>query len=146
MNDASLTIGKVARQAGVNIETLRYYERRGLLVPDDHRESGYRLYTPEAVNRIRFIKSAQQLGFTLNEIVALLRLRVSHKASCRTVKRKAEEKLQNIRNKIAGLKALERVLKDLIRRCRTGATTEACPIMKSLDLSGKNAVYHGGQK
>ena len=123
MNEASLTIGKVARQAGVNIETLRYYERRGLLVPDGRRESGYRLYTPAAAQRVRFIKSAQQLGFTLNEIVALLRLRVSHKASCGAVKRKAEEKLQNVRNKIAGLKALERVLKEssVSRRSHDGS-------------------------
>ena len=131
-----LTIGKVARQAGVNIQTIRYYERERLLMPSGRRESGYRLYTSEAVQRIRFIKSAQQLGFTLKEIVGLLRLRVSHQGSCGTVKRKAEGKLQDVQTKIAGLKALERILKDLINTCRSGAATEACPILKSLDLNG----------
>lgn len=128
-----LTIGKVARQAGVNIQTVRYYERQRLLMPDGHRESGYRLYTGEAVKKLRFIKNAQELGFTLKEIEGLLRLRVSQRARCGDVKRRAEAKLQNVRRKIGGLRALENVLLKLIRACRNRSTTDNCPILKSLE-------------
>lgn len=130
-----LTIGKVAKQAGVNIQTVRYYERQRLLMPDGHRESGYRLYTGEAVKKLRFIKNAQELGFTLKEIKGLLRLRVSHRNRCDNVKKKAEAKLQNVQQKIKSLKALENVLLKLIRACRNRSTTGHCPIIKSLDVN-----------
>lgn len=129
-----LTIGKVARQAGVNIQTVRYYERRGLLVPNGHRDSGYRLYDDEAVQKIRFIKNAQALGFTLKEIAGLLRLRVNRSARCKTVKRKAESKLADVKTKIAQLKSMERVLEALIHTCRRKGTTGSCPILKSLEV------------
>lgn len=131
--NAKLTIGKLAKQAGVNIDTVRYYERRGLLSPDGYRDSGYRLYDPEAARKLRFIKNAQELGFTLKEISGLLRLRVSSRARCGDVKKKAEVKLAGVQEKIAGLKALERVLRDLIRSCRSRATTDHCPILESLE-------------
>jgi len=135
--DAQLTIGRVARQAGVNVQTLHYYERRGLLSPAGRRESGYRLYRPDAVRRVRFIKNAQELGFTLNEISGLLRLRVSHAARCPDVKKKAQAKLMDIRGKILRLKAMERVLKDLVQCCRSRSTTDHCPILKSLEINGR---------
>ena len=131
---AELTIGRVATQAGVNIQTIRYYERRGLLIPDGRRESGYRFYDEEAIRKLRFIKNAQELGFTLREISGLLRLRVSHRARCGDVKRKAEAKLRDVRAKIAGLKAMDRVLRNLVKTCRNQATTEHCPILKSMDI------------
>lgn len=132
--NTELTIGKVATQAGVNIQTVRYYERRGLLNPDGRRDSGYRLYTDEAVRKIQFIKNAQALGFTLREIMQLLRLKVSDTARCGDVKRKAEAKLKDIRAKMEGLKALEKTLADLVRTCRSGATTDRCPVLKSLEV------------
>ena len=135
--DTQWTIGKVAKIAEVNIQTVRYYERRGLVSPDAHKDSGYRLYGPEAAQKIRFIKNAQDLGFTLKEIAGLLRLRVSHRARCGDVKKKAGVKLQNVREKILSLKALEKTLLDLIRTCRSQATTNACPILKSLELNKK---------
>jgi len=132
--ESKLTIGKLARGAGVNVETIRYYERRGLLSPDGYRDSGYRLYTQEALKKIRFIKNAQKLGFTLKEITGLLRLRVSHSAHCGDVKKKAERKLGDVREKIAGLKALEKVLRELIESCEARAATDRCPILKSLEI------------
>lgn len=134
MGTQLLTIGAVAKRARVNIQTVRYYERRGLVFPDDHRDSGYRLYSDEAVRKIRFVRNAQDLGFTLNEIMSLLKLQVSKRSQCGRVKRKAEEKLVDVRAKIGGLKAIEKVLSDLIRTCHARDATEPCPILRSLEL------------
>ncbi|MBI2071041.1 MAG: heavy metal-responsive transcriptional regulator [Elusimicrobia bacterium] len=141
----SLTIGKVAKLGGVNIQTVHYYERRGILFPDDRRDSGYRLYNEEAVQKLRFIKNAQALGFTLKEIEGLLKLRVSHRARCGDVKRKAETKLRSVREKIASLKAMEKTLLGLVRTCRIKATTDRCPILRSLEIKdGKRSLPKGG--
>ena len=137
---AELTIGKVARQARVTVQTIRYYERRGLLSPSGHRDSGYRLYTQEAVQKIRFIKNAQGLGFTLKEISGLLRLRVNNRARCGTIKIKAEAKLEDIHAKIADLRAMQRVLKSLIKTCRRKSLTEECPILRSLEYRSGNLL------
>lgn len=128
-----MTIGKIARQAGVNIQTVRYYERRGLLRPDDYRDSGYRLYSDEAVKRLRFIKNAQGLGFSLDEVAKLLRLRVGHKAQCGPVRRQAESRLGIVQEKIADLRSIEKTLNRLIRTCSTKGTTSSCPILASLE-------------
>jgi len=130
---AELTIGRVARKAGVNIQTLRYYERRGILPPDGRRESGYRLYADEAIRKIRFIKNAQELGFTLVEIARLLRLRVGRRTECGKVRRQAEARLKIVKEKIGALKAMERVLGRLVRTCSRRGTTAACPILESLE-------------
>lgn len=132
--EAELTIGAIAKQAGVNVQTLRYYERRGLLLPLERRESGYRLYSAEAVQKLRFIKNAQTLGFTLKEISDLLRLRVSHRAHCDTVKKKTEEKLRDVAEKIHALTAIQRTLRTLAGACHRRATTDACPILNSLEV------------
>ena len=132
--DAQLTIGKVAKEAGVNIQTLRYYERRGMIQPVSRRDSGYRLYGSDASHRIRFIKRAQELGFTLREISELLKLKVSHRARCGDVKKKAERKLADVEMKMRALKAIEAALKELIRKCRNEATTDDCPILRSLEI------------
>lgn len=134
MGNQLLTIGAVAKRARVNIQTVRYYERRGLVVPDDHRDSGYRLYSDEAIMKIRFVRNAQDLGFTLSEIMSLLKLQVTKRSQCEGVKRKAEEKLADVRAKIAGLKAIENVLSDLIRTCHARNATDPCPILRSLEL------------
>lgn len=128
-----LTIGKVARQAGVNIQTVRYYERRNLLSPAERTESGYRLYSPEAVRVLRFIRNAQELGFSLDEIARLLRLRVGRKVPCGKVKKQAQARLEIVRNKIEGLRAMEKVLNRLIRTCAARGTTARCPMLESLE-------------
>lgn len=128
-----LTVGRVARQAGVNLQTVLYYEKRRLLSPARRSDSGYRLYAPEAVRVIRFIKNAQALGFTLDEIAKLLRLRVNHRSQCASVRRQASARLDMVREKIAGLRAMERTLRRLLKTCVARGTTDSCPILDSLE-------------
>ena len=128
-----LKIGQLAKQVGVNIETIRYYERRNLLGPTSRLPSGYRLYNHEAQQRLQFIKNAQALGFTLHEIEELLDLQVSSKARCGDVQRKAEAKLKHVETKVRDLQALARSLRNLIRTCLAGQPTDRCPILQSLE-------------
>lgn len=128
-----LTVGKIARQAGVNLQTVLYYERRRLLSPARRSDSGYRLYAPEIVCVISFIKNAQALGFTLDEIAKLLRLRVNHRSQCEPVKHQAQARLKMVREKISGLRAMERTLRRLLRTCAARGTTDSCPILESLE-------------
>jgi len=128
-----LTVGQVARQAGVNLQTVLYYERRRLLSPARRSDSGYRLYAPEAVRVIRFIKNAQALGFALDEAAKLLRLRVKARSQCGPVKRQAQARLDMVREKISGLRAMERALRRLLETCAARGTTDSCPILDSLE-------------
>lgn len=135
--DRTLTIGQVAKQAGVNTQTLRYYEREGYLRPAGYRESGYRLYRNDAVRRILFIKNAQALGFTLKEINQLLKLRLSRNARCGAVRARAQDHLKDVQTKIKRLQAIERILSELVRICHRRGTTDNCPILKSIE-AGRN--------
>lgn len=128
-----LTVGKIARQAGVNLQTVLYYERRRLLSPARRSDSGYRLYAPETVRVIRFIKNAQALGFTLDEIAKLLRLRVRSRSRCEPVKRQARARLELVQEKITGLRAMERTLRRLLKTCGARGTTDFCPILESFE-------------
>ena len=130
---AQLTIGQLARIVGVNIQTVRYYERLNLLAPSARRPSGYRLYGHEEERRLRFIKNAQALGFTLREIAELLALRVASTARCGEVLEKARAKLLQVESKVDDLQALARALNSLIRACRVGRPTGHCPILMSLE-------------
>jgi len=128
-----LTIGQLAKMASVNVQTVRYYERRNLLQPTDRKASGYRVYSDDALRRLRFIKNAQALGFTLREVNDLLNLRVSSVARCGTIQVKAQAKLKQVEAKTRDLLALSRALQSLIRTCRAGQPTDHCPILKRLD-------------
>ena len=139
---SELTIGQLAKQVSVNIQTVRYYERRKLLVPLTRKPSGYRLYGDEALRRMRFIKNAQELGFTLKEIAELLNLRVSSSARCGDVKRKAQIKLAGVKEKIRDLKALDGALRSLIGACQTGQPTDRCPILKALEDERRAKAGH----
>ncbi len=130
-------IGQLAKTTGVNIQTIRYYERLRLLEPYDRKPSGYRLYDGESLKRLRFIKNAQTLGFTLHEIAELLNLRVTSTARCGDVQRKAQAKLLQVVAKVRDLRTLARALKGLIRTCRAGQPTEQCPILTSLEKEHK---------
>jgi len=134
---SALTIGKLSKAAGVNIQTVRYYERRRLLSPMARKPSGYRLYGDDALRRLNFIKNAQMLGFTLHEIAELLDLRVSSVARCGDVQRKAEVKLVQVQAKARDLRLLARALQGLIQTCRAGQPTDQCPIVKSLEEKPK---------
>jgi MerR family mercuric resistance operon transcriptional regulator/MerR family gold-responsive transcriptional activator of gol and ges genes len=123
----------VATAVGVNIQTVRYYERMNLLKPTARRPSGYRLYRDEEIRRLRFIKNAQTLGFTLREITDLLNLRVRSSAHCGAVQQKAQEKLVQVERKVRDLLALARSLRGLVRACENGQATDACPIVENLE-------------
>jgi MerR family mercuric resistance operon transcriptional regulator/MerR family gold-responsive transcriptional activator of gol and ges genes len=129
----ALKIGQLAKSVGVNIETIRYYERMNLLGPTSRLPSGYRLYDGEAQRRLRFIKNAQALGFTLHEIEELLNLRVTSTARCGDVQRKAQAKLAGVEAKVRDLKALARALRSLIGACNAGRPTNRCPILQTLE-------------
>lgn len=128
-----MTVGQLADQAGVNIETVRYYERRGLLPKPARTDSGYRQYDPDAVTRLRFIKRAQGLGFTLHEVEELLALRVRHEGSCQAVGRRTRDKIALVRQKIRELRAIERGLARLAVACEARKRTDDCPILHALE-------------
>jgi Hg(II)-responsive transcriptional regulator len=128
----TLRTGELAKRAGVNIETLRFYERRGLLPEPPRRESGYREYPSEDVRLIRFIKRAQELGFSLGEIKELLALRVQAGTTCTDVRERAQRKLSDVRQKIADLKAIERALRKLTASCTGRGPLTQCPILENL--------------
>ena len=129
----NLKTGELAKQAGVNVETLRFYERKGLLPKPPQRTSGYREYPSESVHLIRFIKRAQELGFSLREIRELLALRVQPGVTCAEVRQKAEEKTSEVRQKIADLKAIERALQKRTATCSGEGPLSECPILECLN-------------
>lgn len=128
-----MRIGEIAAQAGVNAQTLRYYERRGLLGVPRRRPSGYREYPPDAVRVIRFVKRAQELGFTLAEVQELLRLRTDRRASCVEVRAAASTKIADIDQKLRRLRAMKHALRALVDSCATEGATRTCPILEALD-------------
>lgn len=127
-----LTIGQLARKANVNVQTVRYYERRGLLPEPDRRISGYRDYTPDFVQRIGFIKRAKELGFTLKEISELLSLRVDPATSCADVREKALMKIADMAKRIQDLQIMKKALTKLSASCRGRGPTSECPILEFL--------------
>ena len=124
-----LTIGRLAKTAAVNIETIRYYERRGIIEQPPTPAQGFRTYPQETLERILFIKRSQELGFTLDEIANLLSLGDAH---CLEVQEMAEGKLASVRDKIADLRRLETVLDNLVTQCRTNPDQSHCPIVEAL--------------
>lgn len=129
----ALTIGQVAKAAHVNVETLRYYERRGLVPKPPRSASLYRHYPDDTVLRVQFVKHAQELGFSLQEIRGLLSLRATPKARCADVKRRAEIKIGEVEAKIRALRAMGSALKRLVSQCDGKLPASACPILESLD-------------
>ena len=132
----TLTIGQVAAAADVNIQTIRYYERRGLVAAPKRTPAGYRQYAEEAVARLRFIKHAQELGFSLQEIQELLGLRVRHGAACDTVERKTRQKIDVVQQRIRDLQRMKRTLERLAAACAVRRPTAECPILDVLEDHG----------
>lgn len=128
----SLRTGEVARQAGVNVETLRFYEREGILPEPPRRNSRYREYPPEAVDLIRFVKRAQELGFSLKEVQELLDLRKSPRQATGKVPLLVKTKVVEIEDKIRDLEAMRRALDDLLCACKEKSSGKSCPIIASL--------------
>jgi MerR family copper efflux transcriptional regulator len=131
---AALTIGQLARRAGVGIETVRFYERQGLLPKPPRTPSGYRQYSADALGRLAFIGRAKALGFALREIAELLVLDASREATCDDVKRKAQAKLAETEAQLAELTRVRNTLKDLVSAC-AGGPAGTCPVL--LNLKGE---------
>ena len=128
-----LSIGKVARLGGVGIETIRFYEREGLIADPPRKESGYRQYGPETVSRLRFIHRARELGFSLKEIKELLFLRLDPGATCDSILERAEEKIREIEERIQTLQRMKKALKALARACPGQGPVTKCPIIGVTD-------------
>ena len=128
-----LTIGRLAELGGVNLETVRYYERRGLLPKPPRTQAGYRQFSPETAQRLRFIKRAQELGFSLEEIRDLLALRVEP-GNCVDVRARAQAKIADIEEKMKTLAAMKSTLRNLVNQCEHSASGE-CVILASLEDS-----------
>jgi len=131
-----LTIGKVAKSTGFGVETVRYYEREGLLGPAERTDANYRIYKPEDIDRLHFIKRAKDLGFTLKEIGELLALRHDPTMSKADVKRKTQEKITDIRSKIDDLGRILNALEQLNDQCDGHGPIGDCPILKALTKDG----------
>lgn len=129
----NLTRGQLARETGVNIETIRFYERRGMIPEPPRLESGYRIFSQKYVERIRFIKRAQILGFTLKEIAELLAM-ADGIAECKEIRKFAEGKIRDIENRIRDLRKIRNVLHDLVKMCPDKGKVTDCPIIESLTM------------
>lgn len=128
----NLTIGKAAKAAGVRIATIRFYERRGLIAQAPKPESGYRTYPPATVDRIRFIRQAQEIGFSLAEVAELLSLRADPDADCADVRGRAIGKRAEVQAKLAKLAQMRDALDELIASCPGGGNTKACTILDAM--------------
>jgi MerR family transcriptional regulator, copper efflux regulator len=131
-----LTIGQLAEQAHVNRETVRYYERRRLLPRPSRSIAGYRVFAEDALRRLRFIRHAKMLGFSLEEIKELLALRVHSIDTCDRVRERTVVKIADIERKIGALQEMRRALSDLVSACSRRRKTDECPILDSLEVNG----------
>lgn len=129
--DDDLSIGTLARQSGVKLETIRYYERVGLLAAPRRSAAGYRRYHGEAVGRLRFVRRARELGFSIAEVRRLLALADQRSRSCRRVHDIAAAHLEDVRHKLADLQRLEALLSEMVGSCARG-TMPDCPLLESL--------------
>ena len=129
---ATLTTGQLAERSQVNVETIRYYERRGIIPAPARGVSGYRQYSEDTVARIRFVKRTQELGFTLDEISELLHLRVDPETSCADIKRRADLKVIEIQEKLRSLKRIKKALNRLAASCSGQGPIGECPILDAL--------------
>jgi MerR family copper efflux transcriptional regulator len=124
-----LTIGKVAKLSGVGVEAIRFYEREGIILQPKRRAGSFREYSGDVVYRLRFIKRAQDLGFSLSEIEELLSLRAK-RGSCKIIKQRAEQKLMQIEEKISDLRRIQSALLKVKATCETQNPSEECPVLE----------------
>lgn len=134
----TLTIGKVAKKAGVNLETIRYYERQGLIPRPPRSQSdggflGYRHYPAETVKRIQFIRHAKEMGFSLKEIAELLSLRIEQGVTCGDIRKRAETKIVDIEERILNLQRMKNALSKLVKECKGRGPVSECPILEALE-------------
>ena len=134
-----MRIGEVAQKAGVGVETIRFYERKGLIEqPRKPADGSYRVYSSETVGRVRFVREAQCLGFSLKEIEDLLLLRADPQTDCSDVRERAQAKLDEVNDKIMRLSGIRAALENLIHECRgEGPAASCCPILDALSADSK---------
>jgi Hg(II)-responsive transcriptional regulator len=128
----TMTVGTAARRAAVKVDTIRYYERRALLPESPRTEAGYRTFTEETVQRVPFIKHAQALGFTLDEIKQLLALRLHPGKTCADVRSRTEAKIADIERKIRSLQDMKRALQQLVSACKSDGPVSKCSFLENL--------------
>lgn len=133
----SFTIGTLAKQAGVHVETIRYYQRRGLVGEPDRPHGGIRHYTPAHVRRLRFVKEAQTLGFSLEEVADLLTLEDGR--HCREAEQLGSRKLTTVRERIAQLRRVEKALTALVDQCHCNTGKVRCPLIAALESSNASS-------
>jgi MerR family transcriptional regulator, copper efflux regulator len=138
MRHAGLKVGEVALQAEVNLQTIHYYERQGLLSAPPRSATNYRLYPTDAVRRVRFIKRAQQLGFSLKEIKELLSLRAAPGTQCTDIRQRAEQKIRELDAKMATMARMRSALAKVMQECQGDVPVSECAILDSLDLDEEN--------
>jgi Cu(I)-responsive transcriptional regulator len=142
INMNGLTIGRLAKQVGLGIETVRFYERQGLIEPPPRTESNYRIYPQEEVARLRFIKKAKSLGFTLNEIKELMFVRHDPHATKADIKDRTLAKIKDIEGKIADLTRIKAALEHLASSCDGHGSLDECPILEALDSDNNEHCKH----
>lgn len=125
----AMKIGEVARLSGTGIETIRFYEREGLLLEPERRPSGYRQYDESTVERLEYIRRAKELGFTLAEIRELMELSFESQTGCDHIRRRADAKIADIEGKIRSLQKMKRSLGKIMEQCRDKNSTEDCPLV-----------------
>ena len=125
----AMKIGEVAKRSGIGIETIRFYEREGLLQEPERRPSGYRQYDESTVKRLEYIRQAKELGFTLAEIRELLELSFTAHEACQHIWQRAEAKITDIGNKIRSLQKMRRSLRIIVKRCKTKDSPHECPLI-----------------
>ncbi len=127
------TVGKLSSEANINVETVRYYESIGLMPKPKRTESGYRVYSEKDLQRLKFIKNSQQLGFTLKEIKELLFLKIDEETNCKDLQRMAEDKIKEVDIKLMELRKIKKALIKLASQCNASAPKGDCPILENLE-------------
>lgn len=130
----TLSIGQLAKEASVTVETLRFYEKRGLIAPPRRSESGYRQYPPDSIKRVRFIQHAKEVGFTLKDIGELLALRQESGTSCADIKARATRKIEQVDQKLHELQRIRAALQRLADKCSGSGSLSECPILEELEM------------
>ncbi len=132
-----LTIGQLAKESNVHVETIRYYERRGLISKPPRSVSNYRMYSSENLRRLKFIKHAQGLGFSLKEIKEILSLRAIPRARCADVQKYTTRKIEELQERIHSLTRMRRSLEKLLRECSGDLPATECPILESMESENR---------